>query len=108
MFLHPYVNRCGMKIKKLAVGALAFLMSVSVLGACDVTSKEELKIINTEMYAQEVRDYLSAEDEYEQIMALQSADIYDKQLTSISWEEQKSADAYVVVLSTDANMNEKR
>ncbi len=107
--LHPYVNRYGMKMKKLVVGALALLMSVSAFGSCNVTAKEEeLKIVNADMYTQEVRNYLSAEDEYEQIMALRAADIYDKQLTSISWEEQNSADTYVVVLSTDANMHEKR
>ena len=107
--MHPYVNRYGMKMKKWLVAVLSLFMSVSAFGSCDFSKKEseELQIKNTEMYAQEVLDYLSAEDEYEQIMALQSADIYDKQLTSVSWTAQKDADKYSVLLSNDASMNEK-
>ena len=99
-----------MKLKKWLVAVLSVFMSVSAFGSCDFSNeeKEELQITKTEMYAQEVLDYLSAEDEYEQIMALQSADIYDKQLTSVSWTAQKGADKYVVVLSNDINMTEKR
>ncbi len=75
-------------------------MLSSVLGACKSSSKEELQVINTDMYANEVRDYLSAKDDYEQIMALQTADIFDKQMTSIRFESQKNADSYTIVLSS--------
>ena len=91
-----------MQIRKWVASALTFFISVSLFSACDFLSKEEeLQITNTQMYSQEVCDYLRAEDDYEQIMALQSADIYDKQLTTVRWETQENADSYTVVLSTD-------
>ena len=91
-----------MQIRKWVASALTFFISVSLFSACDFLSKEEeLQILNTQMYSQEVCDYLRAEDDYEQIMALQSADIYDKQLTTVRWEAQENADSYTVVLSTD-------
>lgn len=96
-----------MRIKKFIASMLALFMSVSILGGCNTSSKEELQITNVEMYSKEVRDYLLAEDDYEQIMALQAADIYDKQITSISWKKRKNADAYVVALSTNADMQDK-
>ncbi len=97
-----------MKIRKIIAFALVFFMSISLLGACDLISKkEELQIKNVEMYSKEVRDYLLAADDYEQIMALQSADIYDKQMTAISWEKQENVDTYTVVLSTNADMLDK-
>ena len=90
-----------MQIQKWAASALTFFISVSLFSACNLTNKDELQITNTQMYSQEVCDYLRAEDDYEQIMALQSADIYDKQLTTVRWEAQENADSYTVVLSTD-------
>ncbi len=96
-----------MRIKKFIASAVAFFMLVPPLGACNASSKEELQIKNMEMYSQEVRDYLLAEDDYEQIMALLSADIYDKQITSVSWKEQKNVDKYVLALSTHAAMQDK-
>ncbi len=105
--MHPYVKyRCGMRMKKFIASVLAVFMSLSILGACNFSSKEELQIKNIEMYSKEVRDYLLAEDDYEQIMALQSADIYDKQLTSVSWEQQENAAKYIVELSTNADMKD--
>ena len=80
---------------------MTFFISVSLFSACNLTNKDELQITNTQMYSQEVCDYLRAEDDYEQIIALQSADIYDKQLTTVRWEAQENADSYTVVLSTD-------
>ena len=90
-----------MQIQKWAASALTFFISVSLFSACSLTNKDELQITNTQMYSQEVCDYLRAEDDYEQIMALQSADIYDKQRTTVRWERQENADSYTVVLSTD-------
>ena len=90
-----------MQIRKWVASALTFFISVSLFSACNLTNKDELQITNTQMYSQEVCDYLRAEDDYEQIMALQSADIYDKQLTTVRWEAQENADSYTVVLSTD-------
>ena len=100
--MHPYAKyRYGMQIQKWAASALTFFISVSLFSACNLTNKDELQITNTQMYSQEVCDYLRAEDDYEQIMALQSADIYDKQRTTVRWERQENADSYTVVLSTD-------
>ena len=96
-----------MRINKFIASALAAFMSLSVFGACNFSSKEELQIKNLEMYSKEVCDYLLAADDYEQIMALRSADIYDKQITSISWEKQKNADKYTVVLSSNADMSDE-
>ena len=90
-----------MQIQKWAASALTFFISISLFSACNLTNKDELQITNTQMYSQEVCDYLRAEDDYEQIMALQSADIYDKQRTTVRWEVQENADSYTVVLSTD-------
>ena len=90
-----------MQIRKWVASALTFFISVSLFSACNLTNKDELQITNTQMYSQEVCDYLRAEDDYEQIMALQSADIYDKQRTTVRWEAQENADSYTVVLSTD-------
>ena len=99
-----------MRIKKYIASILALLITTSVLSACNfgMLSKEELQITNTQMYSQEVCDYLGAADDYEQIMALQAADIYDKQLTAVSWEQQKNADKYAVILSTNAEMKDGR
>ena len=99
-----------MRIKKYIASILALLITTSVLSACNfgMLSKEELQITNTQMYSQEVCDYLQAKDDYEQIMALQAADIYDKQLTAVSWEQQKNADKYAVILSTNAEMKDGR
>ena len=94
-----------MRIKKWIVFGLTFLMAMSVVG-CDF-GEDELQILNTEMYSKEVRDYLLAADDYEQIMALQSADVYDKQTTGISWKKQENVDTYTVILSTDADMIDK-
>ncbi len=94
-----------MRIKKFIASVLAFFISTSLCSACNAGNKDELQIENTQMYSQEVCDYLRAEDDYEQIMALQSADIYDKQTTCISWKTQKNADSYEVVLSTDLDGN---
>ena len=90
-----------MQIRKWMAAALTVFISVSLFSACNVTNKDEMQITNTQMYSQEVCDYLRAEDDYEQIMALQSADIYDKQRTTVRWEAQENADSYTVVLSTD-------
>ena len=95
-----------MQIRKWVASALTFFISVSLFSACNLTNKDELQITNTQMYSQEVCDYLRAEDDYEQIMALQSADIYDKQLTTVRWEAQENADSYTVVLSTDKGEKE--
>ncbi len=99
-----------MRIKKYIASILALLITTSVLSACNfgMLSKEELQITNTQMYSQEVCDYLGAADDYEQIMALQAADIYDKQLTAVSWEQQTNADKYAVILSTNAEMKDGR
>lgn len=94
-----------MQIQKWAASALTFFISVSLFSACNLTNKDELQITNTQMYSQEVCDYLRAEDDYEQIMALQSADIYDKQRTTVRWERQENADSYTVVLSKNADMS---
>lgn len=94
-----------MRIRKYVASILTFFMLASVLSACNAGNKDELQITNTQMYSQEVCDYLRAQDDYEQIMALQSADIYDKQTTSISWKAQKNADSYEVLLSTDLEGN---
>lgn len=95
-----------MQIRKWMASALTVFISVSLFSACNVTNKDELQITNTQMYSQEVCDYLRAEDDYGQIMALQSADIYDKQLTTVRWEAQENADSYTVVLSTDKGEND--
>ena len=84
---------------------MTFFISVSLFSACNLNNKNELQITNTQMYSQEVCDYLRAEDDYEQIMALQSADIYDKQRTTVRWERQEKADSYTVVLSKNADMS---
>ena len=89
-----------MQIRRIISSVMAVFVLSSVLGACKSSSKEELQVINTDMYANEVRDYLSAKDDYEQIMALQTADIFDKQTTSIRFESQKNADSYTIVLSS--------
>ena len=94
-----------MKIRKWVASALTFFISVSLFSACNLTNKDELQITNTQMYSQEVCDYLRAEDDYEQIMALQSADIYDKQRTTVRWERQENADSYTAVLSKNADMS---
>ena len=94
-----------MQIQKCVASALTFFMSVSLFSACNLNNKNELQITNTQMYSQEVCDYLRAEDDYEQIMALQSADIYDKQRTTVRWERQEKADSYTVVLSKNADMS---
>lgn len=94
-----------MQIRKWVASALTFFISVSLFSACNLTNKDELQITNTQMYSQEVCDYLRAEDDYEQIMALQSADIYDKQRTTVRWERQENADSYTVVLSKNADMS---
>ena len=95
-----------MRIKKWIASALALFISMSVFGGCNL-GKDELQILNTEMYSKEVRDYLLAADDYEQIMALQSADICDKQTTGISWEKQENVDTYTVVLSVNADMSDE-
>lgn len=106
--MHPFVeDRWIMKGKKWITAILSTAMLVTSFGACNFTAEEELQIFNTEMYSKEVCDYLKAADEYEQIMALQMADIYDKQQTKVSWKQEKNADCYVVALSTKADMNEK-
>ena len=94
-----------MQIRKWVASALTFFISVSLFSACNLTNKDELQITNTQMYSQEVCDYLRAEDDYEQIMALQSADIYDKQRTTVRWERQENADSYTAVLSKNADMS---
>ena len=94
-----------MQIRKWVAFALTFFISLSLFSACNLNNKNELQITNTQMYSQEVCDYLRAEDDYEQIMALQSADIYDKQLTTVRWERQENADSYTVVLSKNADMS---
>ena len=95
-----------MQIKKMVASVLAIFMSVSVFAGCDF-GKDELQVLNTEMYSKEVRDYLLAADDYEQIMALQSADIYDRQTTGVSWEKQQNVDTYMVVLSKNADMSDE-
>lgn len=93
-----------MKIKKLSAFITTTFLLCSSFTACG-ESKPALQIFNTEMYSQEVLDYLLAEDEYEQIMALQSADIYDKQITSVKWTGIKNADKYVLSVSTNSDMD---
>ena len=107
VYLHPYVKyRCVMGMKKFIALALAVFISVPLFGACNKTNKDELEVFNTQMYSQEVCDYLQAEDDYEQIMALQMADVYDKQITTVRWEKQKKADSYTLLLSMDKDGKE--
>lgn len=95
-----------MGMKKFIALALAVFISVPLFGACNKTNKDELEVFNTQMYSQEVCDYLQAEDDYEQIMALQMADVYDKQITTVRWEKQKKADSYTLLLSMDKDGKE--
>ena len=92
-----------MSTKKVAAFITAALLTFS-FSACGGEAQEELKINNTEMYSEEVCNYLLAEDEYEQIMALKYADVYDMQITNVTWKEKKNADSYGIVLSTSSNM----
>lgn len=94
-----------MNIKKICIALSAVLLLGCSFTACG-DSKPALQINNTEMYSQELRDYLLAGDEYEQIMALQYADIYDAQITNVTWSAQKNADEYGVVLSRSQDMRE--
>ena len=94
-----------MKRKKVMAGILSVCMSVSMLASCSYINKPELTITNVDMYTKEVRDYLLAQDEYDQIMALLDADIMDKQITSVAWKAKNNASQYVVSLSEFSNMS---
>lgn len=105
MFFAPMRQGTYMKVKKILASILSVFTLTSAFASCSFF-KEELVISNLEMYAKEMRDYLSAEDEYEQIMALELADVLDKQITSVSWKEQANVEEFIVRLSTDVNMSE--
>ena len=89
-----------MKGKKFIACIASIFVLASAFSSCTLFA-EELKIENLDMYSKEVQDYLKAEDDYEQIMALQYADIFDKQLTCVRWKQQKKASQYIVTLSAD-------